>query len=94
MPAVVAHGYLRVNTVFGVLHASGLRTAWTDKHPAYDILNGPGTPADGPGRNIDDFFAPEIEAALTARNLAQVGASIPQVGKLADARWVPRRSSA
>lgn len=80
------HDYLRVNTVFGVLHASGLRTAWTDKHPAYDILNGPGGPADGPGRNIDDFFAPEIDAALTARNLAQVGASGPQVGRLTNAR--------
>lgn len=80
------HDYLRVNTVFGVLHASGLRTAWTDKHPAYDILNGPGAPADGPGRNIDDFFAPEIDAALTAQNLAEAGASIPQVGKLTDAR--------
>lgn len=78
------HDYLRVNTVFGVLHANGLRTAWTDKHPAYDILNGPGAPAEGPGRNIDDFFAPEIDAALTARNLAEVGASAAQSRKLTD----------
>jgi arylsulfatase A-like enzyme len=67
------HDYLRVNTVFGVLHASGLRTAWMDKHPAYEILNGPGGPSDGPGHNIDDFFAPEIDAVLTARNLAATG---------------------
>lgn len=80
------HDYLRVNTVFGVLHADGVRTAWTDKHPAYDILNGPGAPAEGPGRNIDDFFAPEIDAALTAKNLAAARASTPQLGKLADAR--------
>lgn len=80
------HDYLRVNTVFGVLHASGLRTAWTDKHPAYDILNGPGAPAAGPGRNIDDFFAPEIDAALTAKNLAAVCAATPQVRNLADER--------
>ena len=80
------HDYLRVNTVFGVLYAAGLRTAWTDKHPAYDILNGPGAPAEGPGRNIDDFFAPEIDAALTAKNLAAVGASRAQLGKLANAR--------
>lgn len=79
------HDYLRVNTVFGVLHASGLRTAWMDKHPAYDILNGPGAPAEGPGRNIDDFFAPEIDAALTAKNLAAAGASAPQVGRLTNA---------
>lgn len=78
------HDYLRVNTVFGVLHAHGLRTAWIDKHPAYDILNGPGAPAEGPGRNIDDFFAPEIDAALTPENLAAAGASASQSRELAD----------
>jgi hypothetical protein len=84
--ALWPHDYLRVNTVFGVLHASGLRTAWIDKHPAYDILNGPGGPVEGPGRNIDDFFAPEIDAALTAENLAAAGASASQLHELADAR--------
>ena len=68
------HDYLLVNTVFGVLHRHGLRTAWIDKHPAYDILNGPGGPAGGPGRNIEDFFAPEVHAALTAGNLREAGA--------------------
>ena len=68
------HDYLLVNTVFGVLHRHGLRTAWIDKHPAYDILNGPGGAAEGPGRNIEDFFAPEVDAALTARNLDEAGA--------------------
>lgn len=75
------HDYLRVNTVFGVLHASGLRTAWTDKHPAYEILNGPGG---GPGHNIDDFFAPEIDSVLTANNLRETAASAPEVRQLAD----------
>ncbi len=79
------HNYLLVNTVFGVLHAHGLRTAWIDKHPAYDILNGPGAPAEGPGRNIDDFFAPEVHAALTRANLALLGRG---TAHLAD----PRRS--
>jgi hypothetical protein len=69
--ALWPHDYLRVNTVFGVLHERGLRTAWIDKHPSYDILNGPGGPAEGPGRNIDDFFAPEIDASLTAANLTR-----------------------
>ncbi len=67
------HNYLRVNTVFGVLHAHGLRTAWIDKHPAYDILNGPGRPEEGPGRNIDDFYAPEVHAILSRANLALTG---------------------
>ena len=71
------HDYLRVNTVFGVLHARGLRTAWIDKHPAYAILNGPGAPSDGPGRNIDDFFAPEIDAARNKENLEQVAPRAP-----------------
>jgi hypothetical protein len=33
-----------------------LRTAWSDKHPAYEILNGPS------GNGIDDLFAPEINS--------------------------------
>jgi hypothetical protein len=50
------HNYIRVNTVFDVAHAAGLRTAWSDKHPAYEILNGPS------GTGIDDLFAPEINS--------------------------------
>jgi hypothetical protein len=53
---VYPHQYLRVNTVFNVLHARGLRTAWSDKHPAYEILNGPS------GNVIDDLFTPEINS--------------------------------
>ena len=46
---VYPHQYLRVNTVFEVARAHGLRTAWSDKHPAYEILNGPsGTGIAGP----------------------------------------------
>jgi hypothetical protein len=50
------HQYLRVNTIFEVLKAHGMRTAWTDKHPVYEILNGPS------GRGVDDLFDPEISA--------------------------------
>lgn len=53
---VYPHSYLRVNTVFEVAHRHGLRTAWADKHPAYEILNGPS------GRGLDDLFAPEINS--------------------------------
>lgn len=60
---VYPHDYLRVNTVFGVAHKHRLRTAWSDKHVAYEILNGPsGTPA---GTSIDDLFAPEINSSVT-----------------------------
>jgi hypothetical protein len=44
-----------VNTVFEVLRNHGLRTAWSDKHPAYEILNGPS------GKGIQDLFTPEIK---------------------------------
>ena len=55
---VYPHEYLKVNTIFEVAHAKGLRTAWTDKHPAYEILNGPS------GYGIDDLFAPEINSVI------------------------------
>ncbi len=66
------HYFIRSNTVFGVIHARHLRTAWSDKHAAYDIINGndPETqPANGPGTNVDDFFAPEINSDLSQANI-------------------------
>jgi hypothetical protein len=48
--------YLKVNTVFTIIHDAGMRTAWSDKHPAYEILGGPG------GTGIDDLFTPEINS--------------------------------
>ena len=53
---VYPHSYLKVNTVFEVARAAGLRTAWVDKHPAYEILNGPS------GTGVQDLFAPEINS--------------------------------
>ena len=53
---VYPHNYLRVNTVFDVVHSAGLRTAWSDKHAAYEILSGPS------GTGIDDLFTPEINS--------------------------------
>ncbi|HEX6489003.1 MAG TPA: alkaline phosphatase family protein [Candidatus Dormibacteraeota bacterium] len=51
--------YIKVNTVFEVARAAGLRTAWTDKHPAYQILAGPS------GAGVQDFFAPEINSTAS-----------------------------
>src|SRR5690348_10593910 len=48
--------YLKVNTIFNVARQHGLRTAWSDKHPAYQILAGPS------GTGIQDFFTPEINS--------------------------------
>lgn len=56
---VYPHAYLRVNTVFEVAHAAGIRTAWSDKHAAYEVVNGPS------GTGVDDLFAPEINSSTT-----------------------------
>jgi Type I phosphodiesterase / nucleotide pyrophosphatase len=53
---VKPHQYLKVNTIFEVARAAGLRTAWSDKHVAYEVLNGPS------GTGIQDLFAPEINS--------------------------------
>ena len=66
------HYFIRTNSIFGVIHKHHLRTAWSDKHAAYDIINGndPDTqPTNAPGTNIDDFFAPEINSDLSAANV-------------------------
>ena len=50
--------FVRTNTVFGVIHGKGGYTAWSDKHPAYASVSGPGPTAG----NIDDFYGPEINS--------------------------------
>ncbi len=54
---VYPHSFLRVNTIFEVIKAAGGRTAWSDKHPAYDLVNGPS------GKGVDDLYTPEINNA-------------------------------
>ena len=53
---VYPHSYLQVNTIFEVARQAGLRTAWSDKHAAYEILDGPS------GTGIQDLFTPEINS--------------------------------
>src|SRR5579859_1138656 len=50
----------RTNTIFSVIHAAGGYTAWSDKHPAYASVAGPG------GGSLNDFYAPEINSAVVA----------------------------
>ena len=52
--------YLKVNTIFEVAHEHHLLTAWSDKHPAYQILSGPS------GKGVDDYFTPEINSSANA----------------------------
>ncbi len=48
--------YLQVNTIFNVARQAGLRTAWSDKHPAYQMFSGPS------GNGVQDYFTPEINS--------------------------------
>lgn len=51
---VYPHSAMKSNTIFEVVKAAGGHTAWADKHPAYDIVNGPS------GKGVDDLYTPEI----------------------------------
>ncbi len=50
--------FVRTNTIFGVIHEAGGYTAWSDKHPAYSSVAGPG------GGTLDDFYAPEVNSTV------------------------------
>jgi hypothetical protein len=54
---VLPWNFVRTNTIFGVIHAAGGYTAWSDKHPAYSSVAG----RTGPSA-LDDFYAPEINS--------------------------------
>jgi len=55
---VYPHQFLLTNTVFNVAHNAGLYTAWSDKHPSYEIVNGPS------GDGVVDLFTPEINTTV------------------------------
>lgn len=55
---VYPHSFVKVNTAFEVVKAAGGYTAWSDKHPAYDLLNGPS------GSGIADLYTPEINSLI------------------------------
>jgi Type I phosphodiesterase / nucleotide pyrophosphatase len=50
------HQFLKTNTIMEIIHAAGKRTAWSDKHPAYEIVSGPS------GKGLDELYAPEINS--------------------------------
>jgi hypothetical protein len=53
--------FVRTNTIFGVVHTAGGYTAWSDKHPSYLSVSGPGD-----GTNVDDYYSPEINSIPVA----------------------------
>ena len=54
---IFPHDAIRANTIFEVAREHGRHTAWADKHPAYDLVNGPS------GSGVEDLFTPEITNA-------------------------------
>jgi len=57
---VYSWNFVRTNTIFGVIHAAGGYTAWSDKHAAYASVSGP-TGTDQPS-NLDDYYSPEVNS--------------------------------
>jgi hypothetical protein len=55
---VYPHQAVRVNTIFEVVKAHGGTTAWSDKHAAYDLLNGPS------GAGVEDLYTPEVNSLI------------------------------
>jgi Type I phosphodiesterase / nucleotide pyrophosphatase len=64
---VYPHEYVRTNTIFEIIKAAGMRTAWSDKHPAYEDLAGPS------GTGLDELYTPEINSQDTLDSGAQTG---------------------
>jgi len=54
--------FIRTNTIYGVIHAAGGYTAWSDKHPVYAAVSGP-TGTNSPS-NVDDYYAPEVNSDI------------------------------
>jgi hypothetical protein len=52
--------FIRTNTIYGVIHAAGGYTAWSDKHAVYALVSGP-TGTNKPS-NVDDYYSPEVNS--------------------------------
>jgi hypothetical protein len=53
--------FIRANTIFGVIHAAGGYTAWSDKHAVYAAVSGPtGTMVPS---NVNDYYSPEVNSS-------------------------------
>ena len=65
---VYPHQYLKndTTTIMEVIHDAGKRTAWSDKHPAYEIISGPS------GKGLDELYAPEINSTSVLSTAPQL----------------------
>ncbi|HVO00566.1 MAG TPA: alkaline phosphatase family protein [Candidatus Cybelea sp.] len=65
--AVWPHSFVRVNNVFEIIKRHGGHTAWSDKHPAYEVLAGPS------GKGLDDLFALEQDSLISGTKVKTTG---------------------
>jgi hypothetical protein len=61
------HEFLRVNTLFEVVKMHGGHTAWSDKHPSYELLNGPS------GKGLDELYALEQDSLIRHTKVKTTG---------------------
>ena len=54
--------FIRTKNIYGVIHAAGGYTAWSDKHAVYAAVSGPSANAS----NVDDYYAPDVNSNVTA----------------------------
>lgn len=71
--------FIRANTIYGVIHAAGGYTAWSDKHAVYAAVSGP-TGTSVPS-NVDDYYSPEVNSnAIGVPGLTTVDGLVCSVG--------------
>lgn len=71
---VLPHNMMRLNTVFEIIKNTLGRTAYSEKRPAYELLNGPS------GTGVTDLYTPEINCQPHYTSLGT-----PPVGQCANA---------
>ena len=57
---VYSWNFIRTNSIYGIIHAAGGYTAWSDKHAAYAAVNG--YQAGPTPTNVDDYYSPEVNS--------------------------------
>jgi type I phosphodiesterase/nucleotide pyrophosphatase len=63
------------------VHSHGGHTAWTDKHPSYEWINGPS------GTGVDDFYGPEINSIPVALPQFNGCSPVPYADTTPDDGW-------
>ena len=73
--------FVRTNTIFGIVHQAGGYTAWSDKHPSYSSVAGPG---DGTKCRRLLFAGNQLECRAIARRARLHFGSRPDKYRLLD----------